>query len=156
VNDHKFSVCQAIFTRPQHVARHIRFRKSPRSSSHTPPSPIPISETEYFSFHSKYRRSSIQVSTLWRSLFESFTPPAPLSLIPHHFNLAISSRDTTLVRSLSFPQLLYVAKVPHQRAEPPLQSSHATNVLSPACDTMVPIISVSLQSLSLAHSHSYI
>jgi hypothetical protein len=58
------------------------------------------------------------------------------------------------MRNLSFPQLLHIAKVLHRRAEPPLQSRHATNMSSPASHAMVPIISVSPQSLSLAHSFS--
>lgn len=34
--DHKCPVCEATFTRPQHVARHMRSRSSPKSMLHLP------------------------------------------------------------------------------------------------------------------------
>ena len=34
--DHKCPVCEATFTRPQHVARHMRSRSSPRPMLHLP------------------------------------------------------------------------------------------------------------------------
>ena len=62
--DHKCTVCQATFTRPQHVSRHMRSRKSlrPRSSL---PAQLPH----------RYRRSPIQVSALWRPVRQKVCPP---------------------------------------------------------------------------------
>lgn len=59
--DHKCSVCQATFTRPQHVARHMRSREFILTSSFTfdfPSSPLlslpifPFPSSSYFPFPS--------------------------------------------------------------------------------------------------------
>ena len=55
--DHKCPVCQATFTRPQHVARHMRSRKSG-----SPPAPPTI-----LTLH-RHRRQAVQVPVLWRSI----------------------------------------------------------------------------------------
>jgi hypothetical protein len=39
--DHKCPVCQATFTRPQHVARHMRSRKQFHSLLTLPTEPVP-------------------------------------------------------------------------------------------------------------------
>src|SRR6266436_8078172 len=80
--DHKCSVCQATFTRPQHVSRHMRSRKPLRPRPSTP----------LISPH-RYRRSPIQVSALWRPVRKKvcLTPSIPRrpthSLLAPHSDL---------------------------------------------------------------------
>ncbi|SRR5216683_1220521 len=72
--DHKCPVCQATFTRPQHVARHMRSRESSSSTFSSPPraplarSSLPHSAPPRSHPPHRYRRSAIQVSALWRSV----------------------------------------------------------------------------------------
>ena len=78
--DHKCPVCQATFTRPQHVARHMRSRTSSTiltfptlltNSPYTTPtrsSPPHTRTSSPISPPHRYRRSPIQVSALWRSV----------------------------------------------------------------------------------------
>jgi Zinc-finger of C2H2 type len=74
--DHKCTVCQATFTRPQHVSRHMRSRKPLRPSSSRP------AQTSH-----RYRRSPIQVSALWRPVRQKVCPPpSSISRCPTHLH----------------------------------------------------------------------
>ena len=142
--DHKCSVCQATFTRPQHVSRHMRSRKSLRSLLLTPRSTHPQIQ--------RYRRSPIQVSALWRPVrqkvcFSLHLPSPAAPLISISLFLAISSRDmlTSAIptRNLLSLPLPLAAKVPLPPAGPPPQSKPVTNVFSRLCHAMGPILVVS-------------
>jgi len=97
--DHKCPVCQATFTRPQHVARHMRsrtsstiitFHRTPHSlptrssSPHTPALP------RQFLPH-RYRRSPVQVSALWRSVRQKVR----LSTLIPFFSFPLPPRSIT-------------------------------------------------------------
>ncbi|KAI0247672.1 hypothetical protein BJV78DRAFT_1243055 [Lactifluus subvellereus] len=67
--DHKCPVCQASFTRPQHVARHMRFHKLEFPQLTHSLHSSPVFKLNLSPYHSRYRRSSsIQVLASWRSV----------------------------------------------------------------------------------------
>jgi len=101
--DHKCPVCQATFTRPQHVARHMRSRTSfPPNPSHTP-YPLLSPTLPHLLTNSsphRYRRSPIQVSALWRSVRQKVR----LSTLLLSYFLPLPPRSiTSATRSLSPP-----------------------------------------------------
>jgi hypothetical protein len=70
--DHKCPVCNATFTRPQHVARHMRSRQcsslSPRSCSRSPPY--------------RHRRPAVQVPALRRPVCQERSPLQARKQVP--------------------------------------------------------------------------
>jgi hypothetical protein len=144
--DHKCSVCQATFTRPQHVSRHMRSRKLLRYCSsrpaYTPTQQIPaIAHTSV---------SIVETSSPeGLSSLHLPSPAAPLiSISPLCYSSqAISSRDTSTnaipTRNLSFLLLLLAGRAPLLPAGPPRRSKPVTNVSSLLCHVMGPILVVS-------------
>ena len=168
--DHKCPVCQATFTRPQHVARHMRSRTSIILTK-TPHNSHPLLSPTHFRNFSltnsspphRYRRSPIQVSALWRSVCQKvrlstlipFLLPVAATLHylapPAHAispTLAISSRDmstnVTQTKNLLFPLLPLVARAPLLPAERPHRSRRAINAFNPLCHVTVQILVVRL------------
>lgn len=89
--DHKCSVCQATFTRPQHVSRHMRSRKLLRLSS----SQAPLNPPH------RYRRSPIQVPALWRPVRQKVCPPSIFHLFLPHSSPFRPFRPSVLLRKRS-------------------------------------------------------
>jgi hypothetical protein len=182
--DHKCPVCQATFTRPQHVARHMRSRTSMIVTFPTlltnpltlPPAPLPHTSAISHQFlpPHRYRRSSIQVSALWRSVCQKvrlstlipFLLPVAATLHnlapPAHAissTLAISSRDmstnVTRTKNLLFLLPPLVARAPLPQAGRPRRSRRAINAFNPLCHVTGQILVVSHSKLPSLPRHTH-
>ena len=170
--DHKCPVCQATFTRPQHVARHMRSRKhflssllrgstsllSPSISEsavsfapsslqipaivHTSVSIVEISSLEGLSIPFIFL-FSLAFFPLFFFFFSLLVPGQLHSLLTSATYSPDTSTNATLMRNHSSPRPLLVERARLPRAGQLLRSRHVTNVSSPVCLVTVPIHAVS-------------
>ena len=130
--DHRCPVCQATFTRPQHVARHMRSRKSP-----TPPNPAADSPQTPAT-------APTSVCTAVISLPEgALTSPSSCHRCSHLPAICFPAIATsaTPTKNLLPPPGPVVGAPPLPRGQPP-QSKLAINASSPVFRVMGPILAV--------------